>query len=368
MKLQKKGNDKNIFMFEYSANQKKIQIPSDSALYHISNVHDIKELVPQFRGKSAKGYLYSYPRVYFSIRKKMPKIFADYTKKDNKLSKYVVRENIRTAFVDPLIWLYPQGAVYIETRFPIKVDKVIEEKPVKECVFESVDDFANYYGLEEIFDDENEVTESVKSFVGSVVRKSVDGTYIRDTWNQLAKNFETNHIIRKLKGKEVEEAKKNYEIMKEEDKSFMKYKSAFNKLCKILGLPNNETIIERVTIDKDKDGDDEINVRYSKGKRKFMVPNGVTLIHVSPMDNLRELKPSFKSKVKGKYMYSSSRVFFTLSKDISKNKAGLEHQTLHRYTPKENIRVVFIDQTYRDYGTGAVYVETRFPIPANQLK
>ena len=68
----------NKILVEYSANTKKIKLPEGIALYHVSKVADIKELIPVFRGKSAKGFLYDKPRIYLTIHKDMPKFLADY--------------------------------------------------------------------------------------------------------------------------------------------------------------------------------------------------------------------------------------------------------------------------------------------------
>src|SRR5699024_1436277 len=96
---------------------------------------------------------------------------------------------------------------------------------------------------------------------------------------------------------------------------------------------------------------------------KVTIPEGVRLIHVSPIDDIKELVPSFRSKVKGKYMYPTRRCFFTVAKDIKPTQAGLERMKLTRYTPVKDIRVAYIDPTYADYGSGSVYVETESPIP-----
>lgn len=121
----KKGDkaDKNILDVEYSANTKKIHLPDDVTLYHVSTTDNIKELKPAFRGKSQKGYLYDAPRVYFSIMGNMPKFLADY-KPTDKTYKYICLDNsIRDVYVDPLVYMATQGAVYVVTDKPIPVEK-----------------------------------------------------------------------------------------------------------------------------------------------------------------------------------------------------------------------------------------------------
>lgn len=120
-----KGKGDNSIEVEYTNNSKKISLPSDTKLYHMSKVGGIKELIPVFRGKSEKGYMYDKPRVYFTIRKNMPKFLADY-KFNQKMHLYLCKKNIDQVFVDPLVPNYLQGAVYVETKTPIPVEEVTE--------------------------------------------------------------------------------------------------------------------------------------------------------------------------------------------------------------------------------------------------
>lgn len=151
----KKGNkeDNNILYVKYSENTKKIRLPEGTKLYHISKVPGIKKLIPAFRGKSERGYLYDKPRIYFTIRKSMPKFLADYKAKD-KMHKYMCKENIRDVYVDPLVWSNVQGAVYIETNKPVEVEEYgIPKKETEEKTNESFEideflDFITEFGLE----------------------------------------------------------------------------------------------------------------------------------------------------------------------------------------------------------------------------
>lgn len=120
----KKGKeDNNSLYVKYSENTKKIHLPDGVRLYHMSKVPGIKKLIPAFRGKSEKGYLYDKPRIYFTIRKFMPKFLADY-KLTDKMHKYMVKKDIKDVYVDPLVWSNTQGAVYIETKSPVEVEEM----------------------------------------------------------------------------------------------------------------------------------------------------------------------------------------------------------------------------------------------------
>lgn len=180
--LKKGSNDNNNSLHvEYSDNTKKIQLPSGVKLYHLSPVANIKQLIPQFRGKSEKGYLYDKPRIYFTINKNMPKFLADY-KASTKVHKYMCKKDISSAYVDPLVWSSVQGAVYIETNKPIEVDEVgipkkedardnVETKETKnESVF-SADEFINFV-TENGLTLEEDLTESDTSFEEDVLLES----------------------------------------------------------------------------------------------------------------------------------------------------------------------------------------------------
>ena len=135
-KLTKGKENNNIIEIQYSENTKKIQLPEGIKLYHDSKVEGIKELIPQFKGKSERGYLYDKPRIYFSLRKIIPRIVTDYGA-NVKLHKYEATQEIKEAYVDPLVWTAAHGAVYVVTNKPIpvkeiKVSVIGKDKEVKE--------------------------------------------------------------------------------------------------------------------------------------------------------------------------------------------------------------------------------------------
>ena len=125
-----KGQADNKIDVEYMNNTKKITLPEDTRLYHMTKVSGIKELNPVFRGKSVKGYLYDKPRVYFTIRKNMPKFLADY-KPNEKMHLYLCKSNINQVYVDPLVPKFIQGAVYVESNNPIPVEEITESNKDK---------------------------------------------------------------------------------------------------------------------------------------------------------------------------------------------------------------------------------------------
>lgn len=119
----KNAGGKHTFYLGYSYNTKQITLDDDTVLYHISSVAGLTELKPYFRGKATKGYLYDKHRIYFTVRKNLPKIFADYNK-GGKMHTYMCTKKINKVFVDPLLRDKYSRAVYVETTSPIPVKEI----------------------------------------------------------------------------------------------------------------------------------------------------------------------------------------------------------------------------------------------------
>ena len=194
---------------------------------------------------------------------------------------------------------------------------------------------------------------------------------LKEQWKKVADKFVKHKwIYRYTDDKQKSQLEKHYAVLTDEKSYYSTYKRSFQAICKFMGIPYDQVIIENMIFKKDdKDKEQwEVCIKYSKGYAKVKIPDGVRLIHVSPVEGIKELIPSFRSKVKGKYMYPNRRIFFTIAKDIKPNQAGLEGQKTFRYTPKKDIKECYIDPTYADYSSGAVYVDTEVPIPVETLE
>lgn len=214
-------------------------------------------------------------------------------------------------------------------------------------------------------EEQSMIFEDVK-FLDDIKKKMSNVSDLKDQWKKVADKFVKHKwIYRYINDKQKESLEKWYSCLTDDDVSYGDYKKAFRYICNFMGLPYKTVIIENMIIVKDKEDKDqwELSLKYSKGLAKVTIPDGVHLIHVTPVRGINELIPSFRSKTKGKYMYPSKRVFFTVGKDIKPTQAGLEGQKTCRYTPKEEIKTAYIDPTYADFSSGAVYVETDKPIP-----
>lgn len=162
--LKKGKSDKNSFYLKYNYNTKRMTLPEGSQLYHISKVDGITELMPFFRGKSEKGYKYDKPRIYLTIRKNMPKLMADYGSA-KKTYTYIVKQPIRNVYVDPLLWGYASGAVYVETNNPIKVEQITDRDRADKIKKRNDNAFKEEALLEEV---EGEIPFNVDHFLNFV--------------------------------------------------------------------------------------------------------------------------------------------------------------------------------------------------------
>jgi len=204
------------------------------------------------------------------------------------------------------------------------------------------------------------------SFLDEYKKKQANTKELKEQWAAVAKKFvQHKWIYRYITDKQREMLDKYYKSLTDEDVKYGEYTKAFKFICRFMGLPADKTILENLLFKRDtKDKEMKIvAVMYSKGAAKVKIPEGVRLVHVSPAEGITELIPSFRSKVKGRYMYPSKRVFFTVEKEIPKNHAGLEKTKTHRYTPKQEIHEAWIDPTYATYKDSSVFVETANPIP-----
>lgn len=210
-----------------------------------------------------------------------------------------------------------------------------------------------------------------EGIIDNIKTKIVNIKELKSQWKSVADTFVKHKwIYRYINDKQKEKLEEHYDILTDEDSTYGQYKRSFKYICNFMGIPHHMVIIENMEFTKDKQDKDqwELALKYSKGLLKVNIPEGVSLIHVSPVKNISSLIPSFRSKTKGKYMYPNKRIFFTVAKDIKPKQAGLEGKNTFRYTPKDNIKTAYIDPTYSDFASGAVYIETDRDIPVETLE
>lgn len=227
------------------------------------------------------------------------------------------------------------------------------------------------YGI--TLDNTKELSDDIltEGIIENIKQKFTDLKELKNQWKKVSDKF-TKHewIYRYITPKQEEMIKKYYDMLTSEDVTYGQYKRAFAFICKFMGIPKDKVIIENLVIQHDKKDPDKnrVAVRYSKGLARVNIPDDTRLTHISPADNIQELNPTFRSKVKGKYMYPSKRIFFTVAREIKKKQAGLEGKKLTKYKTKQNYSVAYIDPTYSDFKSGSVYIPSDSPIPVEKVK
>lgn len=214
------------------------------------------------------------------------------------------------------------------------------------------------------------IFESVQ-FIDDFKKNMINVKDLKDQWKKVAGSFVKHKwIYRYIDDKQKETLENHYAVLCDDNSTYYDYKKSFKYICRFMGLPHDKIIIEHLVFRKDETDKDqwEMALRYSKGLAKVTIPDGVRLIHISPVSDIKELIPTFRSKTKGKYMYPSKRIFFTIQKDIKLRKAGIQTTKTIRYTPLKDIKTAYIDPTYSDFGSGAVYIDTEIPVAVETLE
>ena len=363
-------NGQNTVEICYSNYTKKIAIPSGSTLYHQSPDSTIHELKPRFQGKQGKGYLYSSPRIYFSLRK-IPKIYAD-VYGSTKMTVYVPRETLQTAYVDPLLSSPELGALYIETSFPIPVMKLSDKvKHMKESTsddveFDNVDAFMEYYGLTYADEDEDEIVEeSVSSKIGKIVRKYNDKKFLKTEWGHEKKRFSIIDKTIECPDQEFKILQNLFDVMKISSQ-FQSYKQAFNQICSKFGLDSGITTITNIDFEKGEKDCNHVRIHGSKGSRKITIPNGTVLAHRSDNKDVAALSPGFKSPFNNNGFYPGPRVFFgvaRLDQDTS-----TDSSSGYVYTPKEMYKTAYINPSAETFNSRSLFIPSSTQIPVESLR
>lgn len=143
-------------------------------------------------------------------------------------------------------------------------------------------------------------------------------------------------------------------------------------MLKKFGLSTFGTVVNKLEFDAVADGPNEgkysVTLTSYTGSGRIIISNGYVLIHRSPNANITALKPSFRSRVKGRFLYPDLRVYFSIGKPISSKKSGLEDQKNYVYTPKSSIQTACIDPGASHFSLGAVYVSMTTNIPVVPLE
>jgi len=203
------------------------------------------------------------------------------------------------------------------------------------------------------------VLNNISPAVGKISRGLKDYKYLKDDWNSKNKKIWQKEKQDNVSYDKYMEIKNIYKVCKETD-NYSLYKKSFKRLAKLLGIPDNNCVIAKISFE---DKTNTVICKYSADTKKITIPSGNQLFHktVHKIAN-NSLNPTFRSSVYG-YLYSSKRVYFSIRNNMGNIFADIRpgKKTL-LYTPKETIRSAFIDPLLSSYSVGAVFIETDHPI------
>lgn len=217
-----------------------------------------------------------------------------------------------------------------------------------------VDMNSNDQVLQELF-----VDKETKEFLKSKWSTSSDKSRPKD--------FKSSSIT----DEEYMRLKEVFKVLREETEDYVKYKRAFNSLCKACHIVPDGTIITKYKLTKSKEEDKNIlEVSYAYNTKAITLPAGTKLYHQTVVKGIKELIPRWKLRGKNEsgYLCDKPRVYLTMSKSLPRISTDNKLNTkLYSYEVITTPTKVFVDPLLPDVFQKAVYVETMNPIPVRPV-
>lgn len=154
------------------------------------------------------------------------------------------------------------------------------------------------------------------------------------------------------------------------DTNYNAYKKRFDRLCQLLNINPSVIITYKFTKNNVKDKN-SVYVRYETKNKKFDIPKGYALYHISPASNITALEPHFRGKEPRNYFYSTPRVYVTINKDMGKGyaqfKGDQKDVQVTKYRVIGPIGETYIDDRIGNIFSGALYIEGNTPIRVEKV-
>lgn len=214
-------------------------------------------------------------------------------------------------------------------------------------------------------DKDDEMDESVLDTIGNYMNKFKSFVELKRNWNKFHKQIDSKVTVEKtLTPRQVNKFNFHKSMLSSPTIDYEKYKESFDAICEFFQLDPLETVIEEMDIITNPVTKEyTFRLRYSAGLVRIELPEDTMLCHSAMARNIKELRPSFKSKTLGQYCYPMQMCYFTLKKKVPKEKAGLQNKKTYEYTPLEPIKYAYIDPCMTEYEIGSVFVPTDKPMP-----
>ena len=171
-----------------------------------------------------------------------------------------------------------------------------------------------------------------------------------------------------ISDKDYEKLEKIFEDLKD-SRNYSRYSNGFKQLCRYINIGYDGTIITKHKLTKGKPDHNKLFVEYNFNKKKFRLPDGLGLFHISKVPGIKALKPTFRGKSEKGYLYYKPRIYFTINKYMPTLAADYANPTtkLYKYRSKVDIKDVYVDPLLPNQIFGAIYVETDKPIPVENV-
>jgi len=147
------------------------------------------------------------------------------------------------------------------------------------------------------------------------------------------------------------------------------YKKRFDDLSRLLGI--NPSVIITYKLKKGEKDKNYAYIRYEEKNKKFNMPKGYALYHISPASNIEALTPVFRGKAPRNYFYSTPRVYVSLNKNMAKGfaqfKGNQKDVSVTKYMVTGSYGDVYIDDRIGNIFSGALYIEGNKPIKVSKV-
>lgn len=209
--------------------------------------------------------------------------------------------------------------------------------------------------------------ESALSIIDDIIKKQKEKKSLKKDWEDndgYRKVAYLTNVSEDVYDKLLQDFKTLRRTTSSDLSQFHRYRTAYNEICKFTKIPKGAVIIDWEYSEGNKLDKNYVSVRYCYTTKKIDIPDSILLYHKTP--NKLEgdaLNPTFKSKNGKSWFYPEPRCYFTIHKKMPNAAANLNSDQLNMYTPKTPIKQLNLDPGLLGFSVGALYVNTKSPIP-----
>lgn len=214
--------------------------------------------------------------------------------------------------------------------------------------------------------------ESALTIIDDIIKKQKVKKSLKKDWED-NDGYRKTVYLTKLSEEVYDKLVYDFKVLRTTDSSnlsqFPKYRRAYNEICKLSKMPQGSVIIDWEYSEGSKIDNNYVSIRYCYTTKKIDIPDSILLYHKTPnkLDG-EALRPTFKSKNGKSWFYPEPRCYFTIHKKMPNAAANLNSDQLNMYTPKTPIKQLNLDPGLLGFNIGALYLNTKTPIPMRLVK